>query len=385
MGSVRAVLVLLSFGALMFSHMASASECPPKDVCASDGFPNLYCPPGECYEAQNPPGSELTAVDFYCKPLKPKWSCKTNASTNSEKESAYGTIDITVLSSPECTFELSQRTTRCYDDTTAVKLICANGHPQYVAIDCATVSPAAKCFSMCDNVDGYFTENHTSLLCTDEPEKAGFCHHPDCGNGKRDAPHEKCDDGNLVDGDGCSSECQPEAICGNGVVENVQFKCLVGDKYCKEVQHYEQCDDGNTVNFDGCSSDCIIEHPLPSKKPKCGNGIVDTLMCASAVQKKCRPSVEECDDGNNADGDGCDATCHKEIPSPAVCGNMKKEKNEQCDDGNHNDGDGCSSLCLIEKTKCGNGKIEAGEQCDDGNTFPGDGCSAGCAWEKMLE
>jgi cysteine-rich repeat protein len=68
---------------------------------------------------------------------------------------------------------------------------------------------------------------------------------PVCGNGITEIP-EQCDDGNSINGDGCSSSCtieQPPA-CGNGVLE-------AG----------EQCDDGNAVNGDGCSASCEFEKP----------------------------------------------------------------------------------------------------------------------------
>jgi cysteine-rich repeat protein len=65
-----------------------------------------------------------------------------------------------------------------------------------------------------------------------------------CGNGTTEAP-EVCDDGNLVDGDGCDSNCTPTA-CGNGVV-------TLG----------EECDDGNTVSGDCCSATCINENLPP--------------------------------------------------------------------------------------------------------------------------
>jgi cysteine-rich repeat protein len=67
---------------------------------------------------------------------------------------------------------------------------------------------------------------------------------PICGNGLLEDV-EDCDDGNLVDGDGCSSDCKiekPLALCGNGVLEG-----------------REECDDGNPVDGDGCSTDCKIE------------------------------------------------------------------------------------------------------------------------------
>jgi cysteine-rich repeat protein len=105
---------------------------------------------------------------------------------------------------------------------------------------------------------------------------------PVCGNGVVEEG-EQCDDGNTVDGDGCSANCTvetppPPPCCGNGIVEQG-----------------ETCDDGNTVDGDGCSSTCTIEVPPP---PPCGNGVVD--------------QGETCDDGNTVDGDGCSSTCQCE-------------------------------------------------------------------------
>ena len=41
---------------------------------------------------------------------------------------------------------------------------------------------------------------------------------------------EGCDDGNIQDGDGCSSECLPEG-CGDG-----------------NLDYNEECDDGDQIN-----------------------------------------------------------------------------------------------------------------------------------------
>ena len=79
---------------------------------------------------------------------------------------------------------------------------------------------------------------------------------------------------------------------------------------------------------------------------------------------------EQCDDGNQIAGDGCDPNCKF-----SGCGNGFLDPGEECDDGNTVSGDGCSSTC---KSECGDGKIEPGEQCDDGNRVSGDGCSATC-------
>lgn len=61
---------------------------------------------------------------------------------------------------------------------------------------------------------------------------------------------------------------------------------------------------------------------------------------------------------------------------------------EECDDGNANDFDGCSGNCVLEPgfacvgsnpdvctRLCGNGTVDFGEECDDGNNTSGDGCT----------
>ena len=50
-----------------------------------------------------------------------------------------------------------------------------------------------------------------------------------------------------------------------------------------------ECDDGNNVDGDGCNASCVIEF--------CGDGIKNNGV------------AEECDDGNNVGGDGCNANC----------------------------------------------------------------------------
>ena len=180
-----------------------------------------------------------------------------------------------------------------------------------------------------------------------------------CGDGIFNPDNtEQCDDGNNVDGDGCSSICliePPPPVCGDGILH---------------PDNNEQCDDSNNVDGDGCSSTCLIEPP----PPVCGDGILHP------------DNNEQCDDSNNVDGDGCSSTCLIE-PPPPVCGDgiLHPDNNEQCDDSNNVDGDGCSSTCLIEPPPpvCGDGILhpDNNEQCDDSNNVDGDGCSSICQVE----
>lgn len=128
------------------------------------------------------------------------------------------------------------------------------------------------------------------------------------------------------------------------------------------VESGEECDDGNGANGDGCDDNCQNE-------PFCGDWNLDP--------------GEECDDGNNIDDDGCDRQCDLE----PICGDGIQHGHEECDDGNVLDGDGCNAICEIEHlisiTVCGNGFLEATEECDDGNVFDADGCSSVCLFEQL--
>lgn len=161
-----------------------------------------------------------------------------------------------------------------------------------------------------------------------------------CGDSIRQAS-EACDDGNKVDGDGCSSDCRSTERCGNGIL----------DRSAGEV-----CDDGNTDAGDRCSADC-------KSKEECGNGILDLA------------AGEVCDDGNKLNGDKCSANCK----STESCGNnvVDLAVGEVCDDGNQVNGDTCSSDCLSTGI-CGNGHQDEGEECDDGNADDTDGCVDEC-------
>ena len=77
-------------------------------------------------------------------------------------------------------------------------------------------------------------------LGTARAAKQAICIQGLCANGSLDE-RESCDDGNQVDGDGCSSDCRSTEVCGNGIVDHT-----VG----------EVCDDGNIEPGDQCCGDC---------------------------------------------------------------------------------------------------------------------------------
>ena len=86
-----------------------------------------------------------------------------------------------------------------------------------------------------------------------------------CGDGVLDEG-EDCDDGNVLDGDGCDSNCIAE-MCGNG-----------------KVQAGEECDDGNTADGDGCSRRCEIQR-------LCGDATDDGKILASDALRTLQRAV----------------------------------------------------------------------------------------------
>ena len=95
----------------------------------------------------------------------------------------------------------------------------------------------------------WFDSNDPALFICDGADWRMFVPVPMCGNTKVNKG-EECDDGNVKDGDGCTSKCLKN-VCGDGIVHiNV-----------------EQCDDGNVKDGDDCPSDCKLPAGLDPKNP----------------------------------------------------------------------------------------------------------------------
>ncbi|MBA3547746.1 MAG: DUF4215 domain-containing protein [Nannocystis sp.] len=193
----------------------------------------------------------------------------------------------------------------------------------------------------------------------------GLCKPYLCGNGVIEIL-ETCDDGNDIDTDDCTPDCEL-ATCGDGVVHAGVEACDLGAansntgackldcvaQICGDgfVGPGEACDDGNIDDADGCTTLC--------KLASCGDG-------AEQVG-------EACDDGNQDNGDACLNSC-----VVASCGDGQVQAGvEQCDDGNASNADACQITCIT--SKCGDGQLHVGvEQCDDGNVNNADGCDNSC-------
>jgi len=168
-----------------------------------------------------------------------------------------------------------------------------------------------------------------------------------CGNGML-GRGEGCDDGNLLDGDGCNLRCLVESgwPCGafepgfQGGESCISRQCervgerdlCVTSEDCGDgtLNDNEGCDDGNRVAQDGCDAMCFIE--VDERCNTDAAGLLAATSCASGI---CVIGVGSDDAGRCA--------------APRVCGNgLVEGLREACDDGNELDGDGCAANCLIE-------------------------------------
>jgi cysteine-rich repeat protein len=93
----------------------------------------------------------------------------------------------------------------------------------------------------------------TGAAAADESEPE-----PACGDGVVNQGREDCDDGNLVDGDGCSSQCVRE-YCGDGIVQPG-----LG----------EECEEPNTP---GCDDTCHKVEICGNMIDDDGDGLIDCL------------------------------------------------------------------------------------------------------------
>jgi cysteine-rich repeat protein len=185
---------------------------------------------------------------------------------------------------------------------------------------------------------------------------------------------EECDDGNLINGDGCDSNCTITG-CGNGIVNKDFDNDGVPDP---DNPLFEYCDirpvDGR-VCLDDCTidtcGDLIIQDEFGEE---CDNGPANSDVLPNACRTRCRSA--SCGDGVTDEGEACDEGDSNSDVEPnacrttcaiASCGDNVIDNNELCDNGDDNSNtepDACRSNCI--QATCGDGVTDSDEQCDDG-------------------
>lgn len=238
-----------------------------------------------------------------------------------------------------------------------------------------------------------------------------------CGNGITEGS-ETCDDGNLVAGDGCATNCriepkpevEPNDTCAQAPMPYTA-PVLVGgsitpgtdkDLFAFTIPAYADIKVQTFApNYDVCptGTDTILQlrgtncSTILATNDNGGVGtcsLIDSATNPAAVNLPPGTyyvQVEE--NGNNATIPAYQVL----IGINALCGDGVKQGSETCDDGNSISNDGCANNCRLEQGwtctgapsvctfDCGNGMVTGTETCDDGNMTSGDGCSSLCIIE----
>lgn len=227
-----------------------------------------------------------------------------------------------------------------------------------------------------------------------------------CGDAKVTVPFEACDGNALttskaICSDGftpcdTNSDCPSSGTCGTG---GKSLSACSSQRVCVGTTDRAIVGKICTVDSDCpggiCSRDrvttersmpCNVSGTLACRYGKSGAGgtepnwgaCLPTMSCGNGV----KDGLEECDDGNDVDTDGCTSSCLLN-----VCGDGKFYKGvEECDTGDRN-GEACSTAeygstcsscstsCKFQLTQggfCGDGIVTAAtsEQCDGNATVP---------------
>jgi len=160
----------------------------------------------------------------------------------------------------------------------------------------------------------------------------------------------------------------------NGVVKVIAVdSCAksgtqVSEKYCNGIRSRSKaitCTSGTCVPNASTVVINSVKYNLAACKTSCGNSLCDSGETSQSCPADCKcgnnilDPGEQCDDGNNVNGDGCTINCIREYCGDRVVNNV----NEQCDDGNNINNDGCSGDC--RKEFC--------TDSDGGNNYPQQG------------
>lgn len=257
LGGAGSVDTDVSLGGLTsFAGVAGASDT--SDCSAADcdiGCGNGRIDPGlqeACDDGNNLPGDGCSAdcgtveTDFACpepgSPCKSTVVCGDGRVSGAETCDDGNDVDGDGCSSA-CTIE---QNFSCPQPGQPCTALCGDG---VLAGNeaCDPPNPGLGCSELCQVEPGYVCAQPP---VTPDPNTPAECHQSVCGDGSAEGD-EACDDGNDIDGDGCSASCSLEPDCSDGPCVS---QC--GDAVLLAP---EECDDGNVSSGDGCSADCQLE------------------------------------------------------------------------------------------------------------------------------
>ena len=182
-------------------------------------------------------------------------------------------------------------------------------------------------------------------LCTENDQCSGGACQPGAAK--------TCDDSNICTTDTCApltgcvftnntNPCTDTNLCTT--VDTCSGGACVGSGTLT-------CNDGNVCTTDTCApaTGCVFTNNTVSCDD--GNACSTTDQCSGGA---CLGSgTLNCNDGDPCTNDSCNPAsgCVQATIYPC-CGNDVVESGEQCDDGNQTPGDGCNASCQLEEGVC---------------------------------
>ncbi len=190
-----------------------------------------------------------------------------------------------------------------------------------------------------------------------------------------DAGRPDVDGGAELDGGDTSDPCArfPDGTrCAiDGIAESLvcrRGRCelsICGDELVDDRED-EECDDGNDVDGDGCDIDCT---PSCAAASDCDDGRLCNGAETCSAASTCTAGTMAADGTACTIEGGASGSCRAGVCASADCGNGALDSGEECDDGNASGGDGCEADCTFT--------CETNEDCDDGDVCTGmEACDA---------
>jgi cysteine-rich repeat protein len=223
----------------------------------------------------------------------------------------------------------------------------------------------------------------------------------ECADVCREAEHdcvspagtECADDGNFCTDDVCdgAGACGHPANtdpCDDGASCTMADTCANGECHGTPVADGTDCDDGLFCTVEdlcqagvchGTARDCGSSNACTTAVCNEAAGRCDVTLAANGTpcdDGRFCDGAERCFDGTCAAGPvpctgGCDDTADRCMS----CGNGELDPGEECDDGNVAGGDGCDAHCRIE--------CETASDCDDGIACTVDLCTPRGCWHTF--
>lgn len=200
-----------------------------------------------------------------------------------------------------------------------------------------------------------------------------------CGNGQAEYP-EQCDDGNTIDGDGCSATCGLEDTSTPSACPGMAYRVTDKASFAGDTSAL--------TNGGGSATGCLFTGSGPNAVYAITPAVTGALKLdlLANFPNALLHIRRECEGTTNTSQFDCAAATQALTPISTVVPVFAEQTIFVFVDSNAESNAGLYTLnATLSAAACGDGLVGAGEECDDGNATDGDGCSATCTIERAVE